>query len=268
MLYNKYKQEDNKKQDELVDISELNDIVDLDMKNVIGPFKGGIHKTDKNQSADQVKITNIFVNNNGTKSMDMKAQNMMLRDVKALGVITQRAMTTNSKNKSIDCIDDDKKSFMKFKNIGSRKALFVDDNSDMPSGIGSLNNTEENIQSLYNITSPNISERQHIINIININNNYNIGNINYAKTPLNNNNKYNSFNVYKKQFNTSIKKQMSTCNPSDFQLQQESAKSNISSKTSIKSNIPKIKVNKSIKEIINSCSKKQITKEKFVRLNK
>jgi hypothetical protein len=265
MLYNKHKQED-KKQDELIDISELNDIVDLDINKTLGVPNSVINKGDKNQSVDQVKITNIFVNNNGTKSLDMKGQNIMLRDIKALNLITQRAMTTNSKNNSIDCIDD-KKSFMQFGNIGSRKALFIDDNSDMPSGIGSLNNTDDNDSNLYELTSPNISERQHIINIININNNYNIGNLNYAKTPLGNN-KYNYTNAHKKPFNTTVKKPITSINPSDFLLQQESAKSNMSSKTSIKSNIPKTKVNKSIKEIINSCQKKPITKEKFVRINK
>lgn len=253
ILFQKHKQQKDK-YNEIVEISELEDL-DREVK------------LTERSSNREVKITNIIVNNTNGKPFDIKAPDMMLRDIKSLNLITQKALTTISKCNPVDSIDDDKKSFMNFNTMNSRKALFIDDNSDMPAGIcrtvsnGEFPNKSNSAFSGFN----GDLDKGHIINIININNNYNIGNMNYTKTPSNMF-KYQYDNM-KKHFSTSFKRS-GTSQPESAQ---DSAKSNNMNKTSIKNSIPKTKQNKSIKEVINAYQKPQTTqstKEKFVRINK
>ncbi len=177
--------------DELMDIvSEYENISKSGMNNM--------------NNLNNVKITNITNIILGPKSFDIKTQNkdMMLRDVKALHVITQKALSTHSKHNPIDSVDDERRSFFNFHNLSSKKALFIDDNSDLPQGIGkdlSKGSVDkENISNSFTFSNNSefVNRQKQIINIININNNYNIGSINMpqienkTKTTNINNNYY------------------------------------------------------------------------------
>jgi hypothetical protein len=257
------KSKDAKKEDTNtnISISELEDNVDILDNRIYSTTNKGLKITN---------ITNIIVNKIGnmqsmqnnlqnmqgiTQSMQIKTGDKMLRDMKSLHHITQKALTTKSKHNPVDSIDDERKSFLQFQNISSKKALFIDDNSDMPCGIGKISNTLENEQgNRYNslehsnsFTFTNRSPRsevmkKHIINIININNNYNIGNLNYT-------------NNYVQQGNPNT-----------------SARSNLSSKTAANFNlrkmIPKDKTSKTIQDIIKSCKPDNKLKDRFIKLTK
>lgn len=254
------KKKKRKKEDTNISISELDDHLEPQIYN----------------NGNKVKITNItniIVNKIG-QSMDIqnskKIPDHMLRDIKALHVITQKALTTKSKHNPVDSIDDERKSFLQFQNISSKKALFIDDNSDMPNGIGKESNdfsipqTTKNNKSgsfmnmdrsnSFTFTNNNDNcyssrsevNKKHIINIININNNYNIGNINYGD------------NNYFTQENGSS--QTTPINKSIITNKQTT--------TNSRKMIPKNSNNKSIKEIIKSCKNDPKPKDKFIKLTK
>ena len=135
--------------------------------------------------------------------MKTPSNDTMLRDIKALHLITQKALSTQSKHNPIDSIDDERRSFINFHNISSKKALFIEDNSDLPAG--SMRNqflTEHNYSRdskdsrdyTYMNTEEEDKNKKQIINIININNNYNIGNINM--TNISNKNIFTNMNNF------------------------------------------------------------------------
>ncbi len=157
---------------------------------------------------NNVKITNITNIIVGTNSFDMKnmktpSNDTMLRDIKALHLITQKALSTQSKHNPIDSIDDERRSFINFHNISSKKALFIEDNSDLPAGsmrnqfLTEHNYSRDNKDSrdyTYMNTEEEDKNKKQIINIININNNYNIGNINM--TNISNKNIFTNMNNF------------------------------------------------------------------------
>lgn len=178
------------------------------------------------------KSNNNIVLGNGNNAFGMKQEkvekNKILRDVKSLSLITQKALVSkNSLNLCRDSIDNYQKTKFHLNSIAcnnsrAAQALFIDDNSDMPIGVAksqeplvdhknkklliknenNINQSEGYIKSSQsnsiNLINQNLSpngiiseqERKQIINIININNNYNIGNFNLASygnlNPLNN----------------------------------------------------------------------------------
>jgi hypothetical protein len=186
--------------------------------------KGGISK--KPIYDDKIRVTNIILGQGNTFNNlnNVKSPDMMLRDIKALHLITQKALSTNTKQNPLDSIDDERRSFMNFNNISSKKALFVDDND------------------------------KHIINIININNNYNIENINCGTT--------NSKDSMRKSFNT-INFYRKT-NTQDNSTPLDSA---VSNKTNLKRMIP-LNKSTSIKEIIKVYNKEQNNNQKFIKISK
>jgi hypothetical protein len=225
-----------------------------------------------------VKITNITNIILGGKSFDMKTpgNDTILRDIKALHLITQKALSTQSKLNPTDSIDDERRSFVNFHNKNSKKALFIDDNSEFPSGTGpDLSNSKE-------YTDGN--NRNQIINIININNNYNIGSLNM--TNITNKNtifntgsssqqtkkSFRSINIsnYKKNFANVQSSINNTSLLNNHETPLESGRSNISGKTD-KKMIPKYNQasnSKTIKDIIKSVkSNDKGVKEKFIKLS-
>lgn len=224
-------------------------------------------------------ITNIIVNgkNLGPKSFDLKTiksasgADPMMRDMKSLHLITQRALSTHSKNNPVDSIDDERKSFLNFRNIHSKKELFIDDNSDLAVCKNTSNCSEQQSHSFANESK----NKPQIINIININNNYNIGNISLTKDNMSNQH-FNS--SYRKSFNTvnvnNYKKHhnnynnFNTYTNDPVPTPSDSVRSNVSNKTTKRIVPPKNNSNnKSIKEIIKSC-KDNKPKTKFIKLGK
>jgi hypothetical protein len=280
--------------DELLDIVNEQDFKDLNMN------KPKSNRTSKVSASSidpkNVKITNITNIILGPKSFDIKSQatDPMLRDMKALNLITQRALSTQSKHNPIDSIDDERRSFFNFQNVSSKKALFIDDNSDWPSGIGkekdfctpnTTRNEEKNDYSThFNVSNNDLNKQKQIINIININNNYNIGSINIPSTEKNNNSSNYYGNNFNKSFRTmnisNYKKNLSNV---DGKINEtiESVKSNNTNKTRLhipRNSNPMINDfiggssisglnNHSIKNIINAV-KKEYRKEKFISLTK
>ena len=91
-------------------------------------------KFEVNESIELI----LNVKNIGPKSFDMKnltsqkGKDIMMRDMKSLHLITQRALTTNNaKMNSVDSFDDERRSFLNFRNINMKKELYIDDNSDL-----------------------------------------------------------------------------------------------------------------------------------------
>jgi hypothetical protein len=244
-------------------------------------------------------ITNIIL----PKSFDIKTpkNDMMLRDIKALHLITQKALSTNSKYNPVDSIDDERKSFMHFNNVTSKKALFIDDNSnDISFSTGGYvsstakhnkadnqNFNHSNSFTFSNNVEENNKIKSQVINIININNNYNIGNINMTSSSKNNSGGANQFNACsnasKKSYNTTMnlngykKTNLYNCGNKAEEISStpiDSGRSQVSNKTH-RGLIPKNSPtggnmpNKSIKDIISSV-KKDVAKpkEKFIKLTK
>ena len=255
----------------------------------------GLQSQNLNNS-ENLKITNITNIIVGPKSFDIKDINnprneKMLRDIKALSLITQKALSSHCKANPIDSIDDERRSFCNFQN---KKELYIDDNSDLPSGMGKST-------PLRTETSEN-----RIINIININNNYNIGNLNMqsinqgensfcsnyysmnssSQQKSNTNKSFKTMNLkdYKRNFSELIKENLcKVTTPVEVGNSSRNSNSNISNKN-VKKLIPRHSnttskesftdsrqsFNKfksdSLKEIIKSV-KKEHKKEKFVALN-
>ncbi len=115
-----------------------------------------------NRNVKITNITNIILNvKNVPKSFNISnnKKDFMIRDIKSLNMITQRALNSNTKTNSlIDSFDNDRKSFLNFKNNCKRSELYINDNSD-------FDNKE--LKMLKN-------DKNNIINIININNNYSL----------------------------------------------------------------------------------------------
>ena len=153
---NNEKSKENEKESEL-DENELKDIVqDYNYEQL--RFLGDNKSTNSNVKI--TNITNIILNvKNIPKSFDITSNNnkdYMLRDMRSLHIITQRALSSNSKiNSLIDSFDNnERKNFINFK-VNNKKE-FSNNNSDYENKI-KVSKTDKNSQ---------------IINIININNNY------------------------------------------------------------------------------------------------
>ena len=166
MKKNKIKLESKKKEQDdsqIIDENELKDIVN----DVNFNYSTEENKSTNNPNVKITNITNIIVNvkNIGTKSFDIKSmstktgKDMMMRDMKSLHLITQKALTAeNPKLSSVDSFDDERTSFLNFR-TNTKNELYIDDNTD-----------NKNIDSQ---KTPN-SKLSQIINIININKNYSI----------------------------------------------------------------------------------------------
>ena len=235
----KFEKENDKDKDSDIDENELKDIVQdynfEQLKNL------GENKST-NSNVKITNITNIILNvKNIPKSFDISSNNnkdFMFRDIKALNIITKRALTSNSKkNPLIDSFDNDRRSFINFKNNSQKKELYINDNSDY---------SDNNIKG---IKDSKTEKNSQIINIININNNYSVE----GKTFKN------SFRIGKKNINEKF-----NC---------ESYRSNKTKliKLPVKSTFSTAKSNKNLNvvDFLRSMkSKKNIKKEKFVAIKK
>lgn len=229
---NNEKSKENEKESEL-DENELKDIVqDYNYEQL--KFLGDNKSTNSNVKI--TNITNIILNvKNIPKSLDITSNNnkdYMLRDMRSLHIITQRALSSNSKiNSLIDSFDNnERKNFINFK-VNNKKE-FSNNNSDYENKI-KISKTDKNSQ---------------IINIININNNYSVEN-NSPKTSFrigkNNSKENNIYESYK------TNKTKLTKLP------------NKNSLSSVKSKNKKIEVGLFLKSM-----KSKIKKEKFVSITK
>ena len=156
----------------------------------------------------------------------------MLRDMRSLHIITQRALSSNSKiNSLIDSFDNnERKNFINFK-VNNKKE-FSNNNSDYENKI-KVSKTDKNSQ---------------IINIININNNYSVEN-NSPKT---------SFRIGKN--NSKDKNIYESYKTNKTKLTKLPNKNSVSS---VKSKNKKIEVGLFLKSM-----KSKIKKEKFVSITK
>ena len=229
---NNEKSKENEKESEF-DENELKDIVqDYNYEQL--RFLGDNKSTNSNVKI--TNITNIILNvKNIPKSLDITSNNnkdYMLRDMRSLHIITQRALSSNSKiNSLIDSFDNnERKNFINFK-VNNKKE-FSNNNSDYENKI-KVSKTDKNSQ---------------IINIININNNYSVEN-NSPKTSFrigkNNSKENNIYESYK------TNKTKLTKLP------------NKNSLSSVKSKNKKIEVGLFLKSM-----KSKIKKEKFVSITK
>jgi hypothetical protein len=235
-----------------------------------GVLKKPIYSNNNNtiggSTEEKIRVTNIIVgaNSNAFNNLNnVKSPDMMLRDIKALHLITQKALSTNAKQNPLDSIDDERRSFMNFNNINSKKALFVDESG----GMYSHTNPNEMDNNSFN------DSNKHIINIININNNYNIENINCSGNN-NNNNFNNPNNSNKLNNNHSLRKSYNTINfyrkgmnssKDDNSMSKDSA---VSSKTNLKRMIPINNKSTSIKDIFKVYNNQQSTNQKFIKISK
>ena len=229
---NNEKSKENEKESEL-DENELKDIVqDYNYEQL--RFLGDNKSTNSNVKI--TNITNIILNvKNIPKSFDITSNNnkdYMLRDMRSLHIITQRALSSNSKiNSLIDSFDNnERKNFINFK-VNNKKE-FSNNNSDYENKI-KVSKTDKNSQ---------------IINIININNNHSVENSS-PKTSFrigkNNSKENNIYESYK------TNKTKLTKLP------------NKNSLSSVKSKNKKIEVGLFLKSM-----KSKIKKEKFVSITK
>ena len=228
-----------KDKDSDIDENELKDIVqDYNFEQI----KNLGENKSTNSNVKITNITNIILNvKNIPKSFDISSNNnkdFMFRDIKALNIITKRALTSNSKkNPLIDSFDNDRRSFINFKNNSQKKELYINDNSDY---------SDNNIKG---IKDSKTAKNSQIINIININNNYSVE----GKTFKN------SFRIGNKNYNEKF-----NC---------ESYRSNKTKliKLPVKSTFSTAKSNKNLNvvDFLRSMkSEKNIKKEKFVALKK
>ena len=229
---NNEKSKENEKESEL-DENELKDIVqDYNYEQL--RFLGDNKSTNSNVKI--TNITNIILNvKNIPKSLDITSNNnkdYMLRDMRSLHIITQRALSSNSKiNSLIDSFDNnERKNFINFK-VNNKKE-FSNNNSDYENKI-KVSKTDKNSQ---------------IINIININNNYSVEN-NSPKT---------SFRIGKN--NSKDKNIYESYKTNKTKLTKLPNKNSLSS---VKSKNKKIEVGLFLKSM-----KSKIKKEKFVSITK
>ena len=229
---NNEKSKENEKESEL-DENELKDIVqDYNYEQL--KFLGDNKSTNSNVKI--TNITNIILNvKNIPKSLDITSNNnkdYMLRDMRSLHIITQRALSSNSKiNSLIDSFDNnERKNFINFK-VNNKKE-FSNNNSDYENKI-KVSKTDKNSQ---------------IINIININNNYSVEN-NSPKT---------SFRIGKN--NSKDKNIYESYKTNKTKLTKLPNKNSLSS---VKSKNKKIEVGLFLKSM-----KSKIKKEKFVSITK
>ena len=229
---NNEKSKENEKESEL-DENELKDIVqDYNYEQL--RFLGDNKSTNSNVKI--TNITNIILNvKNIPKSFDITSNNnkdYMLRDMRSLHIITQRALSSNSKiNSLIDSFDNnERKNFINFK-VNNKKE-FSNNNSDYENKI-KVSKTDKNSQ---------------IINIININNNYSVEN-NSPKT---------SFRIGKN--NSKDKNIYESYKTNKTKLTKLPNKNSLSS---VKSKNKKIEVGLFLKSM-----KSKIKKEKFVSITK
>ena len=226
---NNEKSKENEKESEL-DENELKDIVqDYNYEQL--RFLGDNKSTNSNVKI--TNITNIILNvKNIPKSFDITSNNnkdYMLRDMRSLHIITQRALSSNSKiNSLIDSFDNnERKNFINFK-VNNKKE-FSNNNSDYENKI-KVSKTDKNSQ------------------IINIINNHSVEN-NSPKTSFrigkNNSKENNIYESYK------TNKTKLTKLP------------NKNSLSSVKSKNKKIEVGLFLKSM-----KSKIKKEKFVSITK
>ena len=229
---NNEKSKENEKESEL-DENELKDIVqDYNYEQL--RFLGDNKSTNSNVKI--TNITNIILNvKNIPKSLDITSNNnkdYMLRDMRSLHIITQRALSSNSKiNSLIDSFDNnERKNFINFK-VNNKKE-FSNNNSDYENKI-KVSKTDKNSQ---------------IINIININNNHSVEN-NSPKT---------SFRIGKN--NSKDKNIYESYKTNKTKLTKLPNKNSLSS---VKSKNKKIEVGLFLKSM-----KSKIKKEKFVSITK
>ena len=212
-------------------------------------------KNNKN-NVKITNITNIIVGPNSfdiknMKNMKAQSNDTMMRDIKALHLITQKALSTQSKHNPIDSIDDERRSFINFHNISSKKALFIEDNSDLPAGsirnhiMGDSNRSRDSRDSSHMDYAEEDKNKKQIINIININNNYNIGNINMTNISNKNINQniFNNMSSYSNSGSNSnqTKNSFRTCNISAYKKNLSNIQNHMNN-TSIPNNNPLLNI--------------------------
>jgi len=271
--------------------SKINIIRDFQTTDIIGNEKSKIENLNHNNLEK-------FGKKNHEDEKKMKEKNaLIIRDVKSLHIITQKALTTKNNIISLgDTIEEERKKTV-FNMDSSDKALFIDDNSDMPVGVAKSqdpfsneknksNNMIANFENVVcktdsNFKSPqsnsftytnalnnnyNISEkeRKQIINIININNNYNIGNLNFTSAD----NIYSITNP-----NSNFKENNSKSKYNAFLMSKENSKTKkISNSNSnynkTKNRIDPKKLNKNVSIITNTSNPSLSTKNNINLNNK
>lgn len=158
-----------------IDENELKDVM-----NECEYSSTDINNKSTNHNVKITNITNIILNvKNYGKSFDVQrltngpnAKDKMMKDIKSLHLITQKALTSKNKVNPVDSFDDERTSFFNFRNsLNNQKEFYISDNS----GINIRKNEKINLNKT---NEANTSKQSSIINIININNNYSID-----KTP-------------------------------------------------------------------------------------
>lgn len=155
---------------------------------------------DLNVNKSNVRVTNITniilnVKDIPHKSLKKNAatpnsKDFMMRDMKSLHLITQKALTTstNAKLNSADSFDDERRSFINFRNNSNKNELYINDNSDFNlNAINDINNMDNKKEEFINKRCNTNTKLSQIINIININNNYSLQDNKHKKNYHQNN---------------------------------------------------------------------------------
>jgi hypothetical protein len=244
----------HKKKENINEVKQITVESPEELLDTVPELNGTTQNKNFKNNVKITNITNIIVGANSfdIKNMKTTSNDTMLRDIKALHLITQKALSTQSKHNPIDSIDDERRSFINFHNISSKKALFIEDNSDLPAGSvrhqcmsDHYNSRESSRSNSINFDGEDKNKKQ-IINIININNNYNIGNINMTNISNKNINQ----NIFTNLSNFSnsgsnsnqTKKSFRTVNISNYKKNLSNIQNNINS-TSIPNNNTNINLN-------------------------
>lgn len=164
-----------------IDENELKDVMnDCEYRTDLN------NQSTNNHNVKITNITNIILNvKNYGKSFDVKtlgnganSKDKMMKDIKSLHLITQKALTSKNKINPVDSFDDERTSFFNFRNSSNNhKEFYISDNSGMD--IGRNEKINQNLihrNSLTKTNEENDINQSSIINIININNNYSIEN--------------------------------------------------------------------------------------------
>lgn len=141
-----------------------------ELKDIVNDYDFNLNE-NKSTNVKITNITNIILNVKNIapksfKSFDIHRQSekdIMMRDMKSLHLITQRALNAvnNPKTNSVDSFDDERRSFLNFRRSNNvNEELYIDDNTQSDPNMNATDNNNHN--------NTNTNNKQ-IINIININ---------------------------------------------------------------------------------------------------
>jgi hypothetical protein len=86
----------------------------------------------------------------------------MMRDMKSLSLITQRALNAvnNAKTNSVDSFEDELRSFLNFRRSNNvNEELYIDDNTQSDPNMNGTDNTNHNNKQIINIININTTPR-------------------------------------------------------------------------------------------------------------